>query len=226
MGKTRPADRRRNADRDRRRDDDQVMEPLSDGWPWNEPDPPEPEFDRDVQWALASPGLAKDEREDIRSRARALRESGTSREDVTNWICREVARVVGGRSGFEAYDEDGNQIDLPHVAEAREQITREIKAQAGAQRQRKRNADIKKWEDRCRELIAKGKSAEFVFDVCYDAIVATTRGALGDKNPFRDCRVPLRFLELFDGLPPILGRDKKSPPGQRRLRERLLRSLK
>jgi hypothetical protein len=202
------------------------MEPLSDGWPWNEPDAPEPEFDREAHWALASPGLANDEREEIRSRARVMQASGTSREDVTNWICREVARAVGGRSGFEAYDEDGNQIDLPHVAEARERIIREIKAQAGAKRQDKRNADLKEWKDRCHELIAKGKNAEFVLDICCDAIVATARHALGDKSPDDDSRVGQSFLKWFEGLPPIFGRNKKSPPGKRRLREQLLRSLK
>jgi hypothetical protein len=151
MGKPRTAGNRRNADRVRRSHPDDLldMRPLGDDWPlddwpWDEPDAPGPEFDRDAHFALASPGLTDDQREEIRSRARAMQEGGTSREDVGTWVCREVARVVGGPSGFEGYDENGNPIDPPHIAEAREQITREIKAQAGAQRQRKRNADIKK----------------------------------------------------------------------------------
>jgi hypothetical protein len=64
-----------------------------------------------------------------------------------------------------------------------------------------------------------------VFDVCCDAIVATARHARGDKGPAGDSQVGPSLLKWFDGLPPIFGRDGKSPPGQRRLRERLQRRI-
>jgi hypothetical protein len=108
------------------------------------PPAPDPEFDRDAECALAIPGLSDEAREKIISQARNLAASGLAREAVGNWICREVARVVGGPNGFDAYDEQGNIIDPPYVAAARKEIT----SRAGRKRQIARNGSVEAWRQR------------------------------------------------------------------------------
>jgi hypothetical protein len=168
------------------------------------PPPPPPEFDRDAEYALASPGLFKEERLRITNEARSLAVRGVGREALGNWICREVARTVGGRSGFEAIDAEGNVIDPPHVADARKHITRE----AGRKSQTKRNSDIEPWRQRCKQMLAPGLSES---DVLHRALAAIH--AYHNELP-----IP----RGFEDLPVIYGRDGKSPPKDRkRLRDQI-----
>lgn len=168
------------------------------------PPPPPPEFDRDAEYALASPGLFKEERAEILNRARGLLAGGLRREALCNWICREVARTVGGRSGFVGVDAEGNIIDPPHVADARKHITRE----AGRKSQTKRNSDIEPWRQRCKQMLARGLSES---DVLHRALAAIH--AYHNK---------LAIPPGFEDLPVIYGRDGKSPPtDKKRLRDQL-----
>jgi hypothetical protein len=174
------------------------------------PPPPLPEFDRDAEYALASPGLWKEERAGIIGEARSLLVGGLSREAVSNWICREVARTVGGRSGFVAVDADGEEIDSPQVVAARKELT----SRAGRKSQTKRNADLEKWRQRCEQLIAAGDSKANVWHRCWAAINATHMKAAGK---------PATIPAGFESLPALYGRDGKSPPAnEKRLRARIL----
>jgi hypothetical protein len=174
------------------------------------PRPPPPEFDRDAEFALASPGLSGEERARIISEARSLAASGLAREALGNWICREVARTVGGPIGFDAFDAQGNIIDPPYIADARRRIT----SAAGQKSQTKRNADLEEWRRRCEQLIAAGESKASVWHRCRAAINATHMKAAG-----RPATIPVGF----DSLPVLYGRDGKSPPAnEKRLRARIL----
>jgi hypothetical protein len=176
---------------------------IEDEDPFPDDAPPPLEFDQDGQYALASPGLTNEDREDIRQEARALAAAGLAREALGNWICRKVARTVGGRSGFDAIDGDGNAIDLPEVAAARSKIKREI----GSHRQDKRNTDIATWRERCAVEVAKGGDRRDLEERC---IRAALRAAEGYS------------VELaFQGLPPIYGRDGRSVPNGRTLRKKM-----
>jgi hypothetical protein len=173
------------------------------------PLPPDPEFDRDAEFALAIPGLSDEQRERIISQARNLAASGLAREVLGNWICREVARTVGGPVGFEAYDEHGNIIVDPHVAAVRKEIT----SWAGRKRQIARNANLEPWRQRCKELVAQGLSESDAFHRALAAIHAMRRKAAGEA---------VAIPHGFHGLPTLYGRDGKSPPkDKKRLRARL-----
>jgi hypothetical protein len=173
------------------------------------PPPPDPEFDRDAEFALAVPGLSDQERERIISEARNLAASGLAREALGNWICRTVARVVGGPNGFDAYDEQGNIIDSPYVIAARKEIT----SRAGRKSQTARNTNFEPWRQRCREMVTQGLSESDVFHRALAAIHAMSKKAAGGA---------VTIPAGFDGLPMLCGRDGKSPPKDRkRLRARL-----
>jgi hypothetical protein len=163
------------------------------------PRPPDPEFDPVAGFALAIPGLSDEQRERIIGEARNLAASGLTREAVCNWICREVALVVGGPNGFDAYDEQGNIIDPPYVAAARKEIT----SRAGRKRQIARNGSVEAWRQRCRELTTRGISKKTVFKRALFAIQVMHQRAAGEVAI---------FPEGFDGLPMLYGRDGKSPP--------------
>jgi hypothetical protein len=174
------------------------------------PLPPPPEFDRDAEFALASPGLSREERAGIISEARSLAASGLAREALGNWICREVARTVGGPLGLDAYDAQGKIIDPSYVARAREWIT----SAAGRKSQSKRNADLEEWRQRCERLMAAGESKADVWHRCRAAINATHMKAMG-----KPATIPVGF----ESLPVLYGRDGKSPPAnEKRLRSRIL----
>jgi hypothetical protein len=175
--------------------------------------PPPPEFDRDAQYAFASPGLAAEERNAILLEARDLASQGLAREAVANWICCKVALTVGGRSGFDAVDAHGNVIDPPHVVAAIGQRNRD----AGSRRQHKRNAAIAEWRARCESLVGAGGDRKDIAERCCTAAFATTKRALGQK---------LCVIELaFEGLPPIFGRKTDRAPSRRSLRKRLIGPL-
>jgi hypothetical protein len=180
---------------------------FEDGWDQDFPEamPPTPEFDQDAYFALAIPGLSEDDRANITREARVLRERGQSREQVTNWICRKVVRTL---NAFWPIDASGRLIESPTVAEARKLIA----SKKGRQRQRKRNEDLKKWRDRCQELIDAGEDPKHVHAACFKAVYATTEHALGNKK--------VTVIKNFEGLPPIFG-NGKSPPHPVRLRQRL-----
>lgn len=176
------------------------------------PEPPAAEFDRDAVYALAVPGLQKEERARIVSEARSLAASGLPREIVGNWICREVARTLGGPSGFVGHDANGNVIDPPYVAAARKYITRE----AGTKSQDKRNDDLDQWRRRCEQMIACGEPEDEVWANCWDAILDTHHEAMTGKP---DNYIP----EGFRGLPVLYGkRGKSAPKDQKRLRPRIM----
>jgi hypothetical protein len=180
------------------------------------PPPPPPEFDPDAEYALASPGLYPEERAEILREARALQAGGLTREALCNWICRKVARTAGGRSGFVGIDAEGNEIDPPHVAAAREQFESEQgkkRSEQGRKRQIKRNADLKLWRQRCRELTEAGESERAVWKRCSVAIDMIYRKAKG---------LPVVSIPAeFNGLPVLYGRDGSRPRDKRRLRKRL-----
>ena len=179
----------------------------------DEPAPPPPEFDRDVECALALRDLAADERNTILLEARNLARRGWAREAVANWICRKVARIVGGRSGFDAYDADFKVIDPPEIKAAIAQRN----SRAGSKRQDKRNAAFAEWHARIESLVAAGGERKDILKRAYTAVMATTRRALGDK---------LRVVKPeFEGLPPIFGPKADRVPGARSLRKRLAASL-
>jgi hypothetical protein len=164
--------------------------------------PPASEFDRDAEYALASPGLWEEERAAIVSQARSLAASGLPREALGNWICREVARTVGARSGFRGVDAEGNEIDPPHIATAR----RQIKSEAGKKRQSKRNAVVRKWQQRYWGLVDSGRSQEETWEKCWAAIHGLHRKANGEFV------AATAIAPEFEGLPLVYGRDGKSPP--------------
>jgi len=173
------------------------------------PPPPPSEFDRDAECALASPGLSKEARTRIIGVARSLAASGLAREALSNWICREVARTVGGPIGFDAYDAQGNIIDPPYVADARKWIT----SAAGQKSQSKRNADLEEWRQRCKQMVTQGLSESDVFHRALAAIFAMRRKAAGET---------VTIPAGFEGLPMLYGLDGKSPPkDKKRLRARL-----
>jgi hypothetical protein len=93
--------------------------------------PPPEEFDRYAYMALVIPGLTGEVRDRIIREARNLVAQGMDREKASNWMCREVALVLGGPVGFDGYDEHGNILDPPYVAAARKWIA----SQAGGNRQ-------------------------------------------------------------------------------------------
>jgi hypothetical protein len=173
------------------------------------PAPPVPEFDRDAQYALSSPGLSKEDREEIRREARAL---GLSREAVGNWICRKVAQAVGGPHGFTGYDDHGNAIDPQYVVEARKYIT----SLAGSKSQKGRNVVIEAWRQRCQQLHDSGWSWKKVMGTCEDAVIKlAARESGGAALP-----VPAPFKDL----PPIFGKKKRSTPSAKSLRQNLFGS--
>ena len=145
-----------------------------------------------------------EERVRIIGEARSLAASGLAGEAVGNWICREVARTVGGLIGFYARDANGNVIDPPYVAEARMWIT----SAAGRTSQIKRNTNLQQWRERCKQMVAAGLSESEVFHRALAAIQAYHR-----KLP-----IPLGF----EGLQIIYGLDGRSPPkDKKRLRSQL-----
>src|SRR5579859_1907564 len=97
-------------------------------------DPPPPEFDRDAMYALAIPCLREGDRARIICEAREWGNKGLQRKELGDWICREVARTVGGAAGFDAFDEFGNPIAPPEIAAARREAVRETKQRAGQRR--------------------------------------------------------------------------------------------
>jgi hypothetical protein len=159
---------------------------------------PGSEFDRDGEYALASPGLSSEERTRIAGEARSLA-TGLSREALGNWICREVARTVGARSGFCGVDANGNEIDRPEVIAAR----RQIKSAAGSKRQSKRNAVLRQWQQRYWELVDAGQPAEDVQSDCWIANKLLHRRANNQTT---------HVLPDFEDLPPIYGRDGRTLP--------------
>jgi hypothetical protein len=174
------------------------------------PSPPPPEFDRDAEFALASPGLTSEERARIVGEARSLAASRIAREALGNWICREVARTVGGPSGFDAYDADGNVIDPPYIAAARKKIT----SRAGQKSQAKRNAVVELWSQRCKQMVAAGQSENQVFDLAWRAMNFMQLRASGKPV----AAIPAQF----EDLPLFRGRDGSSlPKDKKRLRARL-----
>jgi hypothetical protein len=185
-------------------DDDDDDPPPDEG-------PPLPEFDRDAYDALAIPGLTHDQRNRIIQEARGHNDAGMAREAVGNWICREVARTVGGPVGFYAHDAQGNVIDPPYVAKARTWIA----ARAGENRQTKRNDAIEQWRKRCRELRAKGRAWKEIMGKCETAVQIVARRACGEN-----VEIPSAFQEL----PPIFGRKGNSIPDGKRLRKKLFGS--
>ena len=174
------------------------------------PLPPDSEFDRDAECALAQEWLSDEDRARIIGRARNLAASGLAREALGNWICREVARTLGGPVGFVAEDAQGNIIDPPHVVDARKRIT----SAAGQKSQSKRNADLEEWRQRCERLIAAGESEAAAWHRCRAAINATYMKAAG-----KAATIPVGF----EDLPVLYGRDGKAPPkNEKRLRARIL----
>jgi hypothetical protein len=177
----------------------------------NIPPPPQSEFDRDAEFALASPGLDEEERDAIIRQARSLAASGLAREALGNWICREVARTVGARSGFRGVDAEGNEIDPPDIRAAR----REMRSEAGKKRQSKRNSALRLWQQRYWEMIDAGRSQAETWEACWAAIHGLHRKA---NNQFVAATA---VAPEFQGLPVIYGRDGKSPPkNKKRFRAR------
>jgi hypothetical protein len=164
------------------------------------PLPPDPEFDRDAEFALMSPALSDEERARIIRQGRSLAASGLARGALGNWICREVARTVGGPLGFDAEDAQGNLIDPPYVAAARKEIT----SRAGRKRQVARNASVETWRRRCKEMVAQGHSESDVFHRALAAIHAMHKKPGGEA------------IAGFDRLPMLYGRDGQSPPKDRK----------
>jgi hypothetical protein len=71
--------------------------------------------------------------------------------------------------------------------------------------------------ERCRALATEGYDKE---DIAREAYIA-----IGGKLRRRTGVFYASFQPRFRGLPPIFGRDGKSPPGWRRFRERIIGAL-
>jgi hypothetical protein len=79
-----------------------------------------------------------------------------------------------------------------------------------------RNAAIAQWQHRCQELLAKGGEQTRVFQACYAAAIATVKRSNGDKSVY--------ISPDFEKLPPIYGRNGKSPPSKKRFCKKLFGS--
>jgi hypothetical protein len=188
----------------RRRDREEDLEiPASDwkdDWWVDIPDQPPPEFDPDAELLLASSDLRAEDRDRIVKEARGRLARGETREVVSDWLWRALARAAFRFHGFEGQDENGHLILPPHVVEARKYLARK----SGAKRQDKRNSDFDKVIARCRELAAEGYDAYDIARECYVAI--------GGKRQRRSGVSYASFQPRLRGLPRIFGRDGKSPP--------------
>jgi hypothetical protein len=90
----------------------------------------EPEFDRDAEDVLWTSDLLPEDRERILKEARGRLARGETKEAVSDWLWRMVARTAFGTEGFFAIDDDGNPIDPPYVVKARKFIARQSGGQS------------------------------------------------------------------------------------------------